>query len=330
MISLKGKLTYGNKEIGVDIEIEPARVTLLTGPNLTGKSLVLRCIYKMATKQLGRFKRDQIWQGLEGVRCDVDNKIDLAIYVDAYRTSIQLYEYIRDEFAEILRLTKSLEQIIKSDEQAIVGQISGRVEDVRHILKADHDLARETRIDGNDFAIREALDVLYQLKDMYARVAAEHDLFDDFLPLLLSAEEGGFAWRDFKTGARGRGLVELSTAYAPALVAMFMIYSYGASEGREVYLLVEEPEAHAHPVMAHFLGRLAAKLAERAEEAGLGFHAVFATHSLDFLMGAHGKHSKAYILRRTAEKVYVQGVWDGRGYVPGLSDPGAYEVLTRT
>ncbi|AFA39157.1 hypothetical protein Pogu_1130 [Pyrobaculum oguniense TE7] len=36
MITVKGNITYGNKNIAVNIELEPARLTILTGPNLTG------------------------------------------------------------------------------------------------------------------------------------------------------------------------------------------------------------------------------------------------------------------------------------------------------
>ena len=46
-------------------------------------------------------------------------------------------------------------------------------------------------------------------------------------------------------------------------------------------------------------------------------------------MGAYDKYSKAYILRRTAKKIYVKGVWDSWSYVPGPSNPDAYEVFTR-
>ena len=50
---------------------------------------------------------------------------------------------------------------------------------------------------------------------------------------------------------------------------IFMIYSYGVSEGREVFLSVEEPEAYAHLVMATSSGALPLGLAKRAEEAWL-------------------------------------------------------------
>lgn len=54
MIAVKGSLTYGSRNVVVDIELEPARLTVLTGPNLAGKSLVLRCLYSKAEARVGR------------------------------------------------------------------------------------------------------------------------------------------------------------------------------------------------------------------------------------------------------------------------------------
>lgn len=328
MATVKGILTYGNKNVVVDIELQPARLTILIGPNLTGKSLVLRCMYSKAEARVGRLSDRDLWKGLEGITCDAGEAVELAVYLDAYRTAIQLYEFLQNEFVSVKEMLKRL-SIVGEDDKQLVQRIRDDIKTIEDRVKADFDVAAELKKYADDYVVKEALDVLFQLYERYGQVAKDHDLFDDFFPLLLTVEKDGFVWRDMKNNARGRGLSTLSTVYAPALVATYMLYAYGASDARNVYLLVEEPEAHAHPVLAHFLGRLALLLAERAEERGYGFHAVFATHSLDFLMGAHGRLAKAYIFRRTADKIFVEGVWDGKSYVPGLSDPSAYEVFTR-
>lgn len=328
MITVKGDLTYGNKNVKVDIELEPARLTVLTGPNLTGKSLVIRCVYNRAETRVGRLSAKDLW--IEGVSCDATETIKLAVYLDAYRTAIQLYEFLQSKFEDIGNTLKSIYHDVTEDD--IRQQVQKVIDDLKIIesaVKADFSTALVLKSYTNDYLVKETLDVLFQLYEQYKQVAKEHGLFDDFFPIMLSVEKDGFVWRDTKTDARGRGLRTLSTVYAPALVAMYMLYAYGASDGRDVYLLVEEPEAHAHPVMAHFLGRLALRLAERAEERGYGFRAMFATHSLDFLAGAYGKVSRAYILRRSHDRIYVEGTWDGGSYIPGLSDPGAYQLFTR-
>ena len=327
MITVKGSLTYGNKNVSVEIELEPARLTILTGPNLTGKSLVLKCVYSKAETKVGRLGDEDLL--IEGVSCDATEAIELAIYVDAYRTAIQLYEFLQNKFEDIGNALKSLYSVLRDDNRQLVQKVKDDIEIIERRIKADLDIATELKSYTDDYVIGEALGILLHLYDQYKQVAKDHDLFDDFFPLMLSVEKDGFVWRDTKNGARGRGLSTLSTVYAPALVAMYMLYAYGASDGRDVYLLIEEPEAHAHPVMAHFLGRLALRLAERAEERGYGFRAMFATHSLDFLTGAYGKVSRAYILRRSPDRIYVEGTWDGGSYIPGLSDPGAYQLFTQ-
>lgn len=327
MITVRGNITYGNKNISIDIELEPARLTILTGPNLTGKSLVLRCVYSKAETKVGRLSVEDLW--VEGVSCDATEAIKLAVYVDAYRTAVQLYELIQIKFEDVKSALKFIHSSVRVDDRQLVQKVNDDIKIIENRIKADLDIATELKSYTDDYLVKEALDVLFQLYEQYRQVAKDHDLFDDFFPLILSVEKDGFVWRDTKTDARGRGLRTLSTVYAPALVAMYMLYAYGASDGRDVYLLVEEPEAHAHPVMSHFLGRLALRLAESAEERGYGFHAVFATHSLDFLTGAYGKVSRAYILRRSHDRIYVEGTWDGGSYIPGLSDPGAYQLFTR-
>ncbi|AFA39158.1 hypothetical protein Pogu_1131 [Pyrobaculum oguniense TE7] len=288
---------------------------------------MLRCLYSKAEIKVGRLSAEDL--GIEGVSCDVAESVKLAVNVDAYRTAIQLYELLQNKFEDIKEVLKGIYSVVRGDDRQLVQKVRNDIEFVEKRVKADLDIAMEIKSYVDDYTIKEALDILFKLYEQYKQVAKDHDLFDDFFPLMLSVEKEGFVWRDTKTDARGRGLKTLSTVYAPALVAMYMLYAYGASDGRDVYLLVEEPEAHAHPVMAHFLGRLALRLAERAEERGYGFHAVFATHSLDFLTGAYGKVSKAYILRRSPDRIYVEGTWDGGSYIPGLSDTGAYQLFTR-
>ncbi|CCC81874.1 ATP-binding protein [Thermoproteus tenax] len=84
-------------------------------------------------------------------------------------------------------------------------------------------------------------------------------------------------------GAGGRRLGQLSSVFAPALVALYAAYTYAL--GEVAYFLVEEPEAHAHPVLTHFLGRYLRRLVERL---GGRFNVVAATHSLDFVKGLKG------------------------------------------
>jgi len=121
-------------------------------------------------------------------------------------------------------------------------------------------------------------------------------------------------------------LQHLSAAFSPALVALYAIYAYAIPQ--ETYLLVEEPETHAHPLMAYFLGAYLRRLAKRS---GGRLNVVVSTHSFDFLRGFWDEGVKVYVLRRFVEgdkiALRVAGQWRGEGYVPGFSDTAIYKLL---
>jgi hypothetical protein len=173
--------------------------------------------------------------------------------------------------------------------------------------------------------VADAVRQFNELYDEWLRKAEEargeiKEIFDDFFPLALSATADGFAWTDRKAGASGQGLQRLSVAFSPALVALYAMYAYGIPQ--ETYLLVEEPEAHAHPLMVYFLGAYLRRLAKRS---GGRLNVVVSTHSFDFLRGFWDEGVKVYVLRRFIEggKVLlkVAGQWRGRAMCPASRTP---------
>ncbi|MGC9171121.1 MAG: hypothetical protein ACP5HD_10350, partial [Thermoproteus sp.] len=68
-VTLKGSLRYGNRDIGIDIELDVGGAVSLVGPNLTGKSLALWCIYAHAARRIGR----AVERELPNVDCRVDS-----------------------------------------------------------------------------------------------------------------------------------------------------------------------------------------------------------------------------------------------------------------
>jgi len=179
--------------------------------------------------------------------------------------------------------------------------------------------------------VADAVRQFNELYDEWLRKAEEarsgiKEIFDDFFPVVLSATADSFAWTDRKAGASGRGLQRLSAAFSPVLVALYAMYAYGIPQ--ETYLLVEEPEAHAHPLMAYFLGAYLRRLAKRRSGR---LNVVVSTHSFDFLRGFWDEGVKVYVLRRFIEGgkilLKVAGHWQGEGYVPGFSDTAIYKLL---
>jgi hypothetical protein len=326
-VILKGSLRYGNRDIGVDIRLDVGGAVSLVGPNLTGKSLTLWCIYAHAAKKIGR----AVERELPNLECRVDSADYYAVYVDAYRVAVQLYELsVKPRLEDIVRLGAEMRDLASSTAGATeIADIDSRFIRLRDLVKeiqgavyGDFEIALSARQRADDWKIAEAQAIVDEVRRTMEKAREDpelKDLIDEYMPLLISVTSEGFVWRDPKIGAEGAGLRQLSTVFAPALVLAEAIYAYGLP--RQTFLLVEEPEAHAHPVLAFFLGRVLRRLVERS---GGRFNVVAATHSLDFLAGIG---PPAYIFARDAERIYVKGIWRGEGRVPGFTDAAIYRAL---
>jgi len=325
-VRASGELAYGGGTLAVDLEVDASGAVTLIGPNLTGKSLLLQCIFQRGESKIGR-----PLQAPPELICDVEKGGYLAIYADAYRVVSQLYETAIRERLEVIR--KGAEDLRGTNDEDVrrTGDVIYRaVGDIEKSL-GDLQFALDAKKRADDHLVADAIRQFNELYDEWLRKAVEarseiKEIFDDFFPVVLSATAGGFAWTDRKAGASGRGLQRLSTAFSPALVALYAIYAYGIPQ--ETYLLVEEPETHAHPLMAYFLG---AYLRRLAKQSGGRLNVVVSTHSFDFLRGFWGDGVKVYVLRRFIEGgkilLRVAGQWQGEGYVPGFSDTAIYKLL---
>jgi hypothetical protein len=329
-VRVAGELAYGGTVITPQIEAEVSGAVALIGPNLTGKSLLLQCLYSRARdKKVGR-----PLQPPPGLECDAERDDYLAIFVDAYRVVSQLYEAalhdrleVIKEHADVLSLDPSREEDVRRAAHSIKN-VASEMEWVLGDLKFVLDVKEQ----ADDHLVAEAVGTFRELLNEWLDRAGKarnefREIFDDFFPVVLSATKAGFTWRDLKAGASGLGLRQLSTGFSPVLVALYAMYAYGVP--RETYLLVEEPEAHAHPLMAFFLG---AYLRRLARQSGGRLNVVVSTHSRDFLEGFwEGGFTKAYVVRRRVEDrrvvLEIAGQWQGEGYVPGFSDPAIYRLL---
>ena len=317
--------TRSNKLV-VELEINASGAVALIGPNLAGKSLLLRCIYQHARSRIGR-----LLQAPPDLICDVEREDYLAVYVDAYRVVSQLYETAIRERLEVIR--EGAETLSGADAEDVrrVGVVIYRAVDAIEKSLGDLQFLHAMKSRADDLLVADAVRQFNELYDEWSRKAEKaraefRDIFDDFFPVVLSATADGFAWTDRKAGASGRGLQHLSAAFSPALVALYAIYAYAIPQ--ETYLLVEEPETHAHPLMAYFLGAYLRRLAKRS---GGRLNVVVSTHSFDFLRGFWDEGVKVYVLRRFIEggkiALRVAGQWRGEGYVPGFSDTAIYKLL---
>jgi hypothetical protein len=325
-VRVTGELAYGRGTLAVELEVDASGAVALIGPNLTGKSLLLQCIYQRGKPRIGR-----PLQAPPDLICDVEKEDYLAVYVDAYRVVSQLYETaIRERLEGIREGAETLSGAYYEEARRVGDAIYRAAAAIEKIL-GDLQFALAAKSRADDLLVADAVRQFNELYDEWLRKAEEakseiKEIFDDFFPVALSATADGFAWTDRKAGASGRGLQRLSAAFSPALVALYAIYAYGIPQ--ETYLLVEEPETHAHPLMAYFLGAYLRRLAKRS---GGRLNVVVSTHSFDFLRGFWDEGVKVYVLRRFIEGgkilLRVAGQWQGEGYVPGFSDTAIYKLL---
>jgi hypothetical protein len=237
----------------------------------------------------------------------------------------QLYETAIRERLEVIRKgAEDLRGTNDEDVRRTGDAIYRAVSDIEKSL-GDLQFALDAKKRADDLLVADAVRQFNELYDEWLRKAEEarseiKEIFDDFFPVVLSAIADGFAWTDRKAGASGRGLQRLSTAFSPALVALYAMYAYGIPQ--ETYLLVEEPETHAHPLMAYFLG---AYLRRLAKQSGGRLNVVVSTYSFDFLRGFWDEGVKVYVLRRFIEggKIFlrVAGQWQGRATCPASRTP---------
>ncbi len=95
LVKISGELRYGNTSLAMELEVDVSGAVALIGPNLSGKSILLQCIFDKATRRIGRGVA-------KSLPCEVDGKGYTAVYVDAYRVVAQLYEAaVREELAEL-------------------------------------------------------------------------------------------------------------------------------------------------------------------------------------------------------------------------------------
>ncbi|WP_054850224.1 hypothetical protein [Vulcanisaeta sp. JCM 14467] len=91
-LTIKGGLTYGGKGINFDVSIDIKPLTILIGPNLSGKSLTLMCLARLARRKIiaRGYVNDRINELPRSLECAGDDlNYDYAVYVDTYRTMLQ-------------------------------------------------------------------------------------------------------------------------------------------------------------------------------------------------------------------------------------------------
>jgi len=322
--NISAQLSYGGWKLALDASIDLAPVTLLVGPNLTGKSLIM-CLL---ASTLG--KPHKTCPAIEArVRCPIEG--GYVLFLDAYRASAYIYEMIKGELSALEELSDFLS---KNAATAHLGEKASETLDrIRAVMERELSDLLDAKKKVDDTLLIDADAVVEHEIERFQNYIKEMDLQTDvdfLLPLSLVPTDEGYIWHD-RVGPQGRQLKQLSTGLAAAMVVTALKYAYAIAGDRPAYLFVEEPEAHAGPLQAFFLGHLAAVLTKRAEERGAKLFFIASTHSLDFVRGATSGWTNIYVTKRSVDKenraiTLEVKKWDRRDVVPHFFESAALAI----
>jgi len=292
---VSAKLQLGGWTVALDAEVELAPVTLFVGPNASGKSLTLCSI----AGALGG--RAELECPEAAARCAEER--GNVFFLDAYRFAAKFAEIGTETPGGLAPMLRGLEALFSMR----------RLADPKLLAEAEATVEEE----------------LARMEKAIAEMGLKADAAD-LLPIELAVEEGEIRWRD-RAGPSGAGLRQLPAGLSAAMVAAGLKYAYAATGERPVYLFVEEPEAHAGPLQAFFLGHLAAVLTKRAEERGAKLFFVASTHSLEFVRGATSGWTNIYVTERSVDKekrtiTLLVKKWDRRDMVPHFFESAALAI----
>ncbi|MCG2887509.1 MAG: ATP-binding protein [Vulcanisaeta sp.] len=340
---IQGTIPYGNKEVAVNINIDYGKpMTILIGPNLTGKSITLMCIAEMYGKR--QFVRGYVKSKIDSlkrfVRCEGGERFDYTVFVDAYRVTAQPIEYISKDLEEI---QEDVDELIRGEEKALpaLERIKSRVRRIEELLYEKsiiQELKNYAPTHRISMAYRKFEEVKEDFNKLIEETAGEIDgegagrfkaALSHFSPLFIDLTNDGWLWSDLEVGIEGSNIEVLSSVFAPSLVILYAVLTY-AMQGTKA-LLIEEPEAHAHPSMSMFLGYLLTKLAMSDNT----MRVITATHNYEFLQGALMAGEEAvdvYVFNRRSEGgvfTLVAEQWNHAAVIPGFTEPGILSIYGR-
>lgn len=279
--------------------LETNRITLIIGPNLVGKTLLLRCIYG-STSGL-KYNLSVDFPNMS--ECSVDEEFDHVIYLDPYAITYYIYDkykefFVEEDKGELLALSR-----IGREVSGILG-----LNEIRLRIK-DDDLFKAMK-----FVEDEINEVAKE-----AREAGHEEEVKYLMPLRVYVTAEGIEWKDV-FGNEGKYTTKLPPSFYPAFVLTTISYSYALSLKKEkVLLLLDGPETFAYPSTAYVLGRVAQRLASGSEN----FYIITTTHSWDFFEGVlRSKNlTTIYVMMREGNKAKIVPFEEG-WYIPGFSLSG--------
>lgn len=337
---ISGSLSYGTRALTVDLELDVRPLTMLIGPNLTGKSLVLQAL----AEHRGFKPRIDVPSGLSvHVEPAFEGEV---LFIDSFRVVEQLYDVIADDLKGLLNGLRDLREAVRGNEE-LEAKVNYIIDNLNNIIRSRLRRVLTSLLDAkgkiDDYAMEEALKILGNVKEEVIGKAREAGLrnFEHAFPVYVfpvyvpveQKEQYTYSWRDLEFNTHDEGVGRLSTGFAASLVVTGLVYAYALN--KPAMVLIEEPEVHAHPTQAFFLGYLTRRFVSEAIKRGIDFYVVVSTHSFDYVNGAFEDADwvKVYILNRKTEddaiRLFVEGEWHGEGVIPGFTEPSLWRIVKR-
>lgn len=288
--------------LDIHTELDLNKMTLFIGPNLNGKSLLLRCIYSSVTGVKYNLTVD--FQPIG--ECSVDESFDYTLYIDPY----VLTYYIYDKYKSYFEYSESSSE----EASATITALSEIGKDTASILKL-LDIRSLARDEDLSDAIKEVDTVVKEIEEELKKVNHEEEA-KYLLPLRVSVTKHGIEWVDV-FGDEGNNVTVLTPSFYPSFVLTAVMYSYALSKKKvKVLLLLDEPEAFAYPSFAYTMGRVIRHLTNKSPY----LYTIVITHSWDFYKGVlHGEQNvSVFTFDREGRKITVKPK-EKSWYIPGFS-----------
>ncbi|BFI75736.1 hypothetical protein [Sulfurisphaera ohwakuensis] len=284
----------------IEESLDLGKTTMFIGPNLAGKSLLLRCIFSSITKA----EKYILTVDFNIVReCSIDEEFNYAIYVDPYAVIYFLYDKYKSLFEE-------------EETSSKLSSLTHVREDVKGILRLS-EIRSLTRDDDLVQAANELNNVLTQISEELKEVGHEEEV-KYIYPLKISVTSRGLEWKD-AFGNEGNSVNNLSLSFYPSFVVTTALYSYALSKKRvKVLLLLDEPDVFAYPSFAYTMGRIIRNFSNKSEY----LYTLIVTHNWDFYKGMlHDKplNLRLFTCSRNGNTISIRPLSIDEWYIPGLS-----------
>jgi len=297
---MRVKINIELNSISFNGELDLPKLTVIIGPNLSAKSVFLKCIYSSVPAP-EKFNLGSYTEPLRECQVEEGENFDYAVYIDVYAITYRIYEEVKDlmeRYAD--KIPTEMYSILEKQLPTL-----SFLNDIRSLITDDEICESREVVEK----------LLTKIKEKLKTLNLEEEI--DYLePLQVFPTKNRLIWKDF-TGSRGEGVKYLSPTFYNAAIVTLMQYLYALSKKFKVLLILDEPEAFAHPSFAFFLGKLINKLTLESKN----LFTICVTHSWDFLQGIKNGAKVKVIRRRKDGKVEINE-WNGEVYIPGFGVTG--------